>query len=178
MDEHKLGEVSYGIMNSCQESKVSFEVLIMSWVGFIELLDKKWNFWIVCPFIFQTSFMGISWKYKLLACACAFVKQRNVLVKLGFRPRTQVASVQKALFVSNLLPIYLRHRIREREGRRRRKRRSWMAEEEGKESSISEPIMGWLVSAWHTRFHFYPWSRSLSWAQGLYWIWNTTSHRT
>ena len=44
MDEHKLGEVSYGIMNSCQESKVSFEVLIMSWVGFIELLDKKWNF--------------------------------------------------------------------------------------------------------------------------------------
>ena len=170
MDEHKLGEVSYGIMNSCQESKVSFEVLIMSWVGFIELLDKKWNFWIVCPFIFQTSFMGISWKYKLLACACAFVKQRNVLVKLGFRPRTQVASVQKALFVSNLLPIYLRHRIREREGRRRRKRRSWMAEEEGKESSISEPIMGWLVSAWHTRFHFYPWSRSLSWAQGLYWI--------
>ena len=178
MDEHKLGEVSYGIMNSCQESKVSCEVLIMSWVGFIELLDKKWNFWIVCPFIFQTSFMGISWKYKLLACACAFVKQRNVLVKLGFRPRTQVASVQKALFVSNLLPIYLRHRIREREGRRRRKRRSWMAEEEGKESSISEPIMGWLVSAWHTRFHFYPWSRSLSWAQGLYWIWNTTSHRT
>ena len=44
MEEHKLGEVIYGIMNSCQESKVSFEVLIMSWVGFIELLDKKWNF--------------------------------------------------------------------------------------------------------------------------------------
>ena len=134
----------------------------------LNIFGQKRNFWIVYPFIFQTSFMGISWKYKLLACACAFVKQRNVLVKLGFRPRTQVASVQKALFVSNLLPIYLRHRIREREGRR--KRRSWMAEEEGKESSISEPIMGWLVSAWHTRFHFYPWSRSLSWAQGLYWI--------
>ena len=44
MDEHKLGELSYGTMNNCQESKVSFEVLIMSWVGFIELLDKKWNF--------------------------------------------------------------------------------------------------------------------------------------
>ena len=78
-------------------------------------------------------------KYKLLACACAFVKQRNVLVKLGFRPRTQVASVQKALFVSNLLPIYLRHRIREREREEEEKEDHGWRRRRGKRAVFRSP---------------------------------------